>query len=240
MKKIILPFLICSAFCTQAQDIVQQMYKTHAKDFRKSLSFVQQTEFYRNDSMVRKDIWYEVLVYPDKLRIDINDALSGNAIFYVNDSSYRFHNNVLKIKSYQPHDLLFVLGGMYSFNLDEVYKRLKKMGYNTDKYFETTWKGQKVIVVGTDKEETESNQFWVDKEKLVTVRILNNKDGQKSEVLCEDYIKLGNNWCETKIEFFINGKLRQTEKYTEIKDNINVDMDYLNPYKLGQVKFWKN
>lgn len=240
MRKIILVILTCSAFCSQAQDIVQQMYKAHAKGYRKSLSFVQQTGFYQNDSLIRTATWYEVLLYPDKLRIDINHPDSGNTIFYVNDSAYRFQSSKLKNKSAQPHDLLFVLGGMYSFGLDEVYKRLKKIGYDTDKYFETTWKGQNIIVVGTDKDETESNQFWVDKEKLVTVRILNNKDGQKSEILCEDYVKLGQHWCETKIEFFINGKLRQTEKYTEIKENVIVDIDYLDPYKLGQAKFWKN
>ena len=239
MKKLLAILLVCNSFVVYAQDIVQQMYTTHAKNFRKSLSFVQKTNMYRNDSLIKTATWYEVLVYPDKLRIDIDDPAKGNTIFFVNDSVYRSQNGQTKNMGYQPHDLLFVLGGMYSFPLDKVYPKLKAMGYNIDKSFETTWKGRKVIVAGTDKEETESNQFWVDKEKLVTVRILNNKDGQKTETLCEDYIQLGSNLCETSIEFYVNGKLRQTEKYTDVKENININMEYLDPYKIGQVKFWK-
>lgn len=240
MKKTLFFILFCITLSSQGQNMVQKMYKNHAKNFRKSLSFVQQTTLYRGDSIFRKDTWYEVLVYPDKLRIDINDAISGNAMFFVNDSSFRFINNNLKIRVYQPHDLLFVLGGMYSYPLDTVYNKLKRFGYNSDKFYDTIWKGQPVTVVGTDKDENESNQFWVDKEKMVVVRILNNKNGQKSEIICEDYIKLGNHWCETKIEFSINGKLIQAEKYTDLKENVNVDPDYLNPYKMGKVKFWNN
>jgi hypothetical protein len=238
MKKIMVFFLLSCSINIHAQDIIKQMYATHATGFRKNLSFIQQTAFYRNDSLIKKATWYEVLVYPDKLRIDIDNPADGNAIFYVNDSAYRFQKSELKNKSLQPHDLLFVLGGMYSFTLDIVYKKLKAIGYNINKTFETTWKGQKVIVAGTDSLETESNQFWIDKEKLVVVRILNNKDGQKTEIHCDDYIKLGNHWCETSIEFYVNGKLRQTEKYRELKENFTLEMEYLNPYKFGKVNFW--
>ena len=237
MKKIMVIFLLCIAAGSHAQDIIQKMYLVHANNFRKSLSFVQQTTMYQNDSLTRIATWYEVLVYPDKLRIDIEDPAKGNTWFFVNDSVFSFQKGQLKSKGYQPHDLLFLLGGMYSFSLDTVYRKLKAIGYDTGKTFETTWKGRKVIVVGTDKAETESNQFWVDKEKLVTLGILNNKDGKKTEILCDDYIKLGNNWCEITMEMYINGKLRQTEKYTDIKENVAVDMEYLDPYKMGQVKF---
>lgn len=238
MKKLIAILLLLISIDSNSQDIIQQMHKKHFMNFRKSLSFVQQTSMYRNDSLIRKATWYEVLVYPDKLRIDIDDPANGNAYFFVNDSLYVFQNNQLKNTAYKPHDLLFVLGGMYSFSLDSVYKKLNAIGYNTNKSYETTWKGRTVIVVGTDNAETETNQFWVDKEKLVTLRILNNKDGQKTEILCDDYIPLGNNWCETTIEMYINGKLRQTEKYTDLKENITIDKDYLDPPKMGKVKFW--
>lgn len=222
----------------EAQDMVQQMYTQHASNFRRSLSFVQETSFYRNDTLVNKATWFEVLVYPDKLRIDINNPEDGNAIFYVNDSSFRFQNHVLKNKGPQKHDLLFLLGGMYSFPLPEVYTKLREFGYDPDKTYETTWKGKPVVVVGANKDETESNQFWVDKEKLVTVRILNNKGGQRSEIICGDYRRLGAGWCETAIDFYVEGKLRQQEKYMNLRENFSVNLEYLDPYKMGKVKFW--
>lgn len=240
MKKIIPFLLILIATNSQAQSIVQQMFDKHAKGFRKSLSFVQETGFYMNDSLRRTATWYEVLIYPDKLRIDIDDPNAGNTLFFVNDSVYRFQKSVLKGRTYQPHDLLLVLGGIYSFTPEEAVKKLKSVGYDAGKTYETTWNGRPVIVVGTDKDENESNQFWLDKEKLLTVRILNNRNGMKSEILCEDYIAFGNGWCETSIRFFINGKLRQTEKYRELKENITLNMDFLDPGKMGTVKYWEN
>jgi len=238
MKKFILFILILTATSTQAQPIVQQMFDRHSKGFRKSLSFVQETGFYMNDTLRKTATWYEVLVYPDKLRIDIDDPASGNAIYFVNDSAYRFQKGVLKGRNYQPHDLILVLGGMYSYSLEEAMKKLKAIGYDTDKTYETTWKGRPVVVLGADKDETESNQFWVDKEKLVTLRILNNKNGQKTEIICDDYVQLGQGLCETSIQFFINGKLRQTEKYRELKENFTLDMDFLDPAKMGKVGYW--
>lgn len=238
MKKLITGLLLCLATGAEAQDILQQMYTKNASGFRRSLSFVQETNFYRNDSLVNKATWFEVLVYPDKLRIDINNPDDGNAIFYVNDSAFRFQNYVLKSKGPQKHDLLFLLGGMYYFPLPEVYTKLREFGYDTDKTYETTWKGRAVVVVGANKDETESNQFWVDKEKMVTVRILNNKGGQHSEIVCGDYRRLGTNWCETAIDFYVEGKLRQQEKYMNLRENFSVNLEYLDPHKMGKVKFW--
>lgn len=239
MKKIFPIVFVLISHSVQSQDIISIMHAANAKNFRKSLSFVQQTEFYRNDSLIRQATWHEVIVYPDNLRIDINDLSRGNSLLFVKDSFYNFQNSQLKTKVRQPHDLLFLLGGMYSFPLQAVYMRMKEAGYNTDKSFETIWKGMKVVVIGTDKEEKQSSQFWVDKERLVVVRILDNKDGQQSEIVCSDHIKIGKSWCETKVELYVNGKIRQTEKYSGIQENISIDMDYFNPYKFGQVKFWK-
>ncbi|MBK8608487.1 MAG: hypothetical protein IPL84_00620 [Chitinophagaceae bacterium] len=58
----VLVFLMCTAISAQAQDMVQQMYAQHAANFRYSLSFVQETNFYRNDSLHKTDTglkcWY--------------------------------------------------------------------------------------------------------------------------------------------------------------------------------------
>lgn len=238
IKCVLLAVLFMTSSLCFAQSVIEKMYNTHAKEFRKSMSFIQETAFYRNDSIVRKATWYEVISYPDKLRIDINDPLKGNTLFFVNDSLYNFQSKQLRSTTYQPHDLLFVLGGMYSYPLKDVISRLQKIGYNTNQSFETSYKGVPVIVLGTDREELESNQIWIDKVKLVPIRILENKGGQKSEIICSKYVKLGNHWCETMVEIFVNGKLRQTEAYTQLKENVGINMEYFNPAKIGEVTFW--
>lgn len=231
-------FSVVSSVC-YSQNVIEKMFAVNAKDFRKSLSFIQQTSFFRNDSLIRKATWFEVISYPDKLRIDINDPAKGNALYFVNDSLYNFQAGQLRSRTYQPHDLLFVLGGMYSFTLEDAMIRLQKIGYNINKSYETVFRGRPVIVLGTDKDEMESDQLWVDKERLVALRIIENKPGFKSEYVCGDYIKLNNHWCETMVEIYVNGKLRQTEQYTQLNENININMDYFKPAEIGKVIFWK-
>lgn len=238
VKSIFFIFLLITVK-SGAQDIIKKMYDANAPGHRKSLSFIQQTEFYRNDSLIRKATWYEVLKYPDKLRIDIGSPTSGSSLFFVNDSLYSFQKGELKSKIYQPHDLLFVLGGMYSYPLDSVYKILNRIGYNTSASFETTWLNRPVIVTGADNTYSLTNQIWIDKENLVVTRILNYKDDIKKDIRCTHYTQLDNKWCETRLEMYINDKLRQVEIYNDIKENIEVDTDFFNPYKLGQIHFWQ-
>jgi hypothetical protein len=58
---------------TTSTDVVKKMYSRYHSKWHTSLTFTQTTGRYRNDTLVKTDIWHERIVYPDMLRIDFGD-----------------------------------------------------------------------------------------------------------------------------------------------------------------------
>src|SRR5476649_1314681 len=74
-------------------EVLQSMYKRYPNHWHKSLKFNQTTERFRHDSLIKKDTWYETIVYPDLLKIDFGSEKSNNGVIFRHDSTYRFSNN---------------------------------------------------------------------------------------------------------------------------------------------------
>ena len=92
--------------------------------------------------------WYEAIIFPEKFRIDFDDRKSGNAVLYLGDSMYVFRKNKMVTKRYNDDNLTFLLGGMYFYSFDTALSKLNRMGYDTKKFHENTWKGKPVYVIG--------------------------------------------------------------------------------------------
>src|SRR5205085_10609058 len=85
-----------------AGDVLKKMYKRYGGKWFRTFHFIQSTENYRNDSLIRTSTWYEAIIYPDKFRIDFGDLKNGNAVLYNKDSAYNFRNH--KLARVTPND----------------------------------------------------------------------------------------------------------------------------------------
>lgn len=102
------------------------------------------------------------------------------------------------------HHFLIFNFGIYTQPITETMCRLSGLNYNLSKVYETTWKGMDVYVIGTDnKEDSISNQFWVDKENLFVVRVLTNIENHNSDAHFIKWRHLFGNWVATEIVFHI-------------------------------------
>src|ERR1700761_2397108 len=70
-------------------DVLKIMYARYAGKWHKALTFKQTTERYRNDTLRSKQTWRESMLYPDRLRIDIEPLADNNSIIFRGDSTYR-------------------------------------------------------------------------------------------------------------------------------------------------------
>ncbi len=77
---------------------------------------------------------------------------------------------------------------------------------------EDNWKGRPVYVIGKEG----ANQLWIDQQNLCLVRMI--KTDNQMDARFEDWQPFGGGFCETKCEFYINGKLIQTEIYHDMQD----------------------
>jgi hypothetical protein len=208
------------------RDIVKKMHDRYAGKWYHSFTFNQTTEQYRNDTLKKTQTWYEFIRFPDRFRMDFGDADSGNAAIFRGDSCYRF-------KNYKPvsttinnnEGLIFLLGGMFFYPLDQTYTILDSLHYDLTRAREDTWKDRPVFVIGADG----GNQLWIDKDKLYLTRMIKVDGEQKMDARFEGYQPFGGGWSETKCSFYLNDKLIQVETYHDCKANATLDDRIFDP-----------
>jgi hypothetical protein len=227
-------FQINTADNTSSRGVLQSMYNRYHGVWHKSLKFNQTTARYRNDGLVKSDTWYETIVYPDILRIDIGAEKSSTGIIFRNDSTYSFRDNKVVRSIKNENELIFFLGGMYFMPLDKVYEHFADLHYDLSKFHASTWKGKPVYVIGADKDDEKVNQLWIDQEKMVAVRFIKYDNNTKEEGFFEDQIALKKAWSETKCRFYINDKILQVESYHNVVADPQVDMTLFNPALIGK------
>lgn len=183
----------------------------------RTLQFTQKTEQYRGDSLWKTANWYELLVYPDVLRIDIDDTVSGNYVLWRNDSLYRAKKGKLVQALPDTNALLHVLGG-WKFRQEMNGQRWKQAGINPTRCFTTRYKRRKVWVIGASKAGENQPQVWIDARRGYTHKvILRSNSDQWQEIICLKHKKIAGRWVETQVDFYLDGKLVQREFYQDIQ-----------------------
>ncbi len=100
MKNILLA-LVCVVTSSWVQtpftgkELLTKMHEKYAGKWYKTFQFKQTTDIYKNDSLIRSQVWSEHIQFPQNFRIDFGNADSGNAVIFKNDSSYYFKNSKL-------------------------------------------------------------------------------------------------------------------------------------------------
>jgi hypothetical protein len=234
-------FLLFVCKFSAAQKGNQYFRAMHAKNsgrWYSTMTFIQTTEFYRNDSLVRKATWYEALKLPYDLRIDIGDPATGNFVLYKKDSVYRFQNNKLRTVTGDTNPFIFFIGGMYYQPYDSALQCLSAKGYDVKKGYATTWKGKDAWVVGRSNESDSSNAIWIDKKNLWIVRLVEKDKGRTIDAHMSGHKKLAKGTTETLVEIYLDGKLAQVEKYDQISIDVPLDDKLFDPSTATSAKHW--
>jgi hypothetical protein len=233
MKKLSIVLFLFLPFSRQADlnstTLLQKMYARYHGKWHNNLAFNQTTERYKNDSLVKSQIWYEHILYPDKLRIDFDSLKSGNGVIFRADSTYVISNNKLTRSIKNENELIFFLGGMYFVPFDQILAHFKALNYDLTKFHTDTWKGKPVYVIGSDKADEKVNQLWIDKEKMVAVRFIKYENGTKEEGTMENQIALKGAWSETLCKFYINDHILQVETYHDVVAGGPIDKTIFEP-----------
>ena len=237
LKKLLSVLLLITVLSSiQAQtgeETLRRMHDRYAGKWYKTFTFVQTTSVYRNDS-ARVSTWYEAAQFPHNLRIDREDPKNGNATIYRKDSTYRFQNGKLAGVNAGTNPFVFLIGGMYSVPFDMAKQQLQADGFDLSKGYTTDWKGRKALVIGAAAGDTTSKQFWVDAEHLYILRYLEKSRGSLMDVHMSNQVRIGGGWTETWVEFYFDGKLRQTEKYNDMKGDRLLDPQLFEPSAFGK------
>jgi hypothetical protein len=211
------------------EDLIRQMHERYAGKWYHNLTFVQTTSFPDRPA----ETWYEAGEIPGKLRIDIAPLDSMNAFMYVGDSAVVFKNGKRE-RATEDRNLLMTLGfDVYGQRPETTIAQVKAQKVDLSRIREDSWNGTKVWVVGAEKGDTSTSQFWIEQKRLLFVRLIeshpNRKDPSKPpnllDITFENYQPLGKGWVAPRCVIKVNGKELQREDYRDIKADVKLQSD---------------
>jgi hypothetical protein len=228
---LLIPFILLGSHTAprSGEELVHQMHARYAGKWYHNLTFVQTTTFPDRPA----ETWYEAGTIPGKLRIDIAPLDSMNAFMYMGDSAIVFKGGK-RVAARQDRNLLMTLGfDVYGQPPETTIAQLQAQAVNLSKIREDTWKGTKVWVVGADKGDSTSNQFWIEQKRLLFVRLIEAHKSQKNpsappsilDITFENYQPLGKGWVAPRCVIKVDGKEVQTEEYQDIKADVKLQPD---------------
>ncbi len=215
--------------------LIAAMQEKYGKSWYKTATFVQETTNIQPDGTSKVETWYEAMSVPGRLRIDFTPTTEGNGILFTDGKIFVFKNG--KVENTRPfdHPLLILGFDIYRLPASEVTAKLQALKFDLSQFREDTWQGKPVYVVGAKAGDLHSPQFWIDQKNLYFVRMLRpaGKDGtQTQETQFNKYQKLGGGWIAPEVIFMVDGKVVTTEKYSEIRGDVELDPKLFDP------QFW--
>lgn len=223
-----------SAQIKSGEQLLTAMHARYAQSWYRTVTFQQETVRHNDDGTIKKEIWYESLLLPGKLRIDIGSPASGNGYVFRDNTLTSFHDG--KIVGTRPFvHMLLVLGfDVYRQDPSITISQAKDQGFDLDEIHQDVWQGRVVYVVGAKKGDLKSKQFWIEKGRLFFVRLIepDARDATKvDDQRFSDYRRLPIGWIAARVDFLSDGKTVSTEQYFNIKANVKLDPAIFDPQK---------
>jgi len=216
---------------TSGEAVVRAMHDKYASTWYKTLTFQQKTTRRTPADTMMVQTWYETAAVPGRLRIDIAPR-PGTSYIYANDSIYVTHKDSV-LRRLPGRNPLLILGfDVYGQPAEKTIDVLHEEGFDLGPMHDDTWEGRAVYVIGAAKGDLHTRQFWVDKDRLLFVRLLEPARGDSTKVddtRFDDYRRLGGGWIAARVEFYEGGKLMQREEYSDMKANPPVPPDTFTP-----------
>lgn len=218
-------------------ELIEAMHKKYDGKWYKTLTFAQNTTTFKPDGTNEKSVWYETMSLPGRLRIDFERIGSGNGAIFVNGTQQDFKGGKV-IGSRRTGNLLLLLGfDVYGQPALATLKQLEDLKLDLSKFREDVWQGREVYVVGAEKGDSRSRQFWIDKKNLYFLRSIQpvGKDGARSqEIQFNDYRRVqGGGWVAARVDFLVDVKLVFLEEYFDIKPNVKLAEGIFDPQNLN-------
>jgi hypothetical protein len=230
----------CLILCTLAagqqprdgEALIHAMHDRYQTSWYKTVTFTQKSTTLSADGTTKVETWFEAASLPGKLRIDIGNPSENNG-YLMTDGSLTIVKNG-EVAGGGPYvNMLLVLGfDAYTQDPPATAKVVKDEGYDLSKIREDTWDGKPVYVVGADKGDVKSKQFWVEKGSLLFVRVIESSrsDAAKmNDVRFLDYRALAGAWIAARVEVHSGGKLTFSEDYTDIHADVKLDPAVFDP-----------
>ena len=225
------------------REVLAQMHAMYEGKWYRTLTFVQKTTMQTAGKPDQVTWWYEAIQAPDRLRIDIGDPALGNGMIYTSDSTYVVRASKLVRAVAQGNEFLPFVEGVYTQPVAETIREVEHFGFDMNRIRNDVWENRPVYVVGaTDAQDMTSKQFWIDRDRMVIVRMIIKFDpapgAKPHDIQIGGYVPLEGGWLATKISIAQEGGATQLEEYTEWKANVPLPAAFFDPAQWSTAPHW--
>jgi hypothetical protein len=223
------------------EDLLRAMHDRYPTWYQ-TITFTQKSTTYKPDGTSTAETWYEASSIPGKLRIDIGPASAGNGYVLVDGKVSIIKDNKV-VGTRDSVNMLLVLGfDVYRQDPERTVKVVKGEGYDLSKLREDLWEGKPVYVVGAEKGDLKSRQFWVEKDTLLFLREIEparGDPGKLNDIRFTRYEPLDGGWVATGVEVYSDGKKVFSEDYTDIRANVTLGPAVFDSQQFGTTHWEK-
>lgn len=226
---------------TSADQLVGAMHAAYDGKWYRNLTFVQKTTYLRPDgSPSRVETWYEAGALPGRLRIDLGDVAKGNGVLFRNDSTYQVQGGRITHRA-PGRNLLLTLGfDVYAQPPGRTVAQLRAEKIDLGVLHRDSLDGRPMFVVGAGPNDRTTNQFWVDAERLLFVRLIQTDPQRRrtQDIRFEKYVQHDGGWVAERVRFFGDGKPILLEEYSDVRVNVALDDALFVPERWTSAKHW--
>jgi hypothetical protein len=203
--------------------LVKAMHARYADRWYRDLMLVQDVTYYEDGREVRQERMTEYISLPGRVRAIIGEIEDGNADIYVDGAFHRFEGGEPAGRLATVHGVLVTGFDVYAQPPERTLAQLEELGVDLGRIAESTWNGRPVWVVGADPGDHETPQLWVEKDRLLCVRVVGRRPYGVLDIEMGGYEPLGEGWIATELVFKRNGALALREDYVEFRTLDSID-----------------
>jgi hypothetical protein len=222
--------------------LLRAMHDRYQANWYETLTFTQKSTTYKPDGSSSVETWYEALQLPGKLRIDVGPPRNGNGFVLV-DGTVKIFKDGKESGTRPLVNILLVLGfDVYRQPPQTTANIVKSEGYDLTKMHQDTWEGQPAYVVGADKGDLNSKQFWVEKNRLLFLRVIEPSQGdpkKMDDIRFTDYRKLASGWVAARVEVYSENRKVFSEDYSDIQSDLKLDPAVFDPVQFNSTHWEK-
>jgi hypothetical protein len=222
---------------TSGHSLVQAMHDRYASRWYRSLTHTQKTTLGLPSGGEIVQTWYVAEKLPGHQRID-SDLSSKSGTLFARDSIYSFAGGKRVSAEAGMTELLVLGGDVFSQPVSRTEADLRELGFDLSKFHEATWQGVPVYVVGAVRGDSMSKQFWVERDRLLFVRMLERTRQGHSDTRIAGYTESGGGWVAAEVAQIVNGKRRILERFTDIRTNVTLGDALFDPKQWATATHW--
>jgi hypothetical protein len=222
---------------TNASTLARAIHDRYAANAPRNITFVQKTTVLLTNGSPIVQTWYTAGELPGRWRVD-TDQSSRNGSLYIGDSTYQFVAAKLVRADTGSNELLSIAFDLFSQPATKTETMLRRMGIDAAKFHEGNWRGSVVYVVGAARGDSSTKQLWIDRDRLVPLRLLENTRQGRADFHFSDYSQVGGQWVPGEIEQLVNGKRRLLEQLTQVRANVSLPDALFDPKRFATVQHW--